>query len=271
MPPTSKSRSKAKPKPSASSVTQGTHPEHEDYPWTIAVQDHPARTDTPEYVASRKKMNEIAAGVKGFYYGNAPYQDHHGGGLWLKDEQGWFVVKNTAGIEWSAQFCADPAKVDQLRLNARRLYAAFPDAVEQLGVRELLDTKIEDAAGIQRWTDSICNASVPLPATLHTGVLPKGGGVHHYPTPITDISLFKHDDFQLWVLDEEGQPAAVTPVAKRGSGNGHVQVVYSTPNTKLNQEHQAAEARGEQLILPPDHHLAKQAFRRQSGKQTRIA
>ncbi len=96
MPPSSKSRSKTKSKPNVSSGAPGKHPEHEDYPWTIAVQDH------------------------------------HGGGLWLKDDQGWFLVKNTAGIEWSAQFCADPTKVDQLRLNARRLYSAFPDAVTQL-------------------------------------------------------------------------------------------------------------------------------------------
>ena len=45
---------------------------------------------------------------------------------WLKDEQGWFLLKNLAGIEWSAQFCADPKKVDALRQNAKRLYAKFP-------------------------------------------------------------------------------------------------------------------------------------------------
>ena len=53
---------------------------------------------------------------------------------------------------------------------------------------------------------SIFNASVPLAQTRHTGVVNPGakggtphieGGVHHYPTPITDIQLFKRDDFQL--------------------------------------------------------------------------
>src|SRR5712692_9397866 len=48
-------------------------------------------------------------------------------GLWLKDAAGWFLVRNLCGIEWSAQFCADPAKVDQLRQAAKRLYARFPE------------------------------------------------------------------------------------------------------------------------------------------------
>jgi hypothetical protein len=36
-------------------------------------------------------------------------------------------------------------------------------------------------------------------------------GVHHYPTPVADIQLVKYDDFQLWVTDGEGNPAAVAP------------------------------------------------------------
>lgn len=240
-----------------------THTEHEDHPWTIAIPDHVQRSDSPEYKESRQTMNTIAGQVQGFYYGGAPYQDHHGGGLWLKDAGGWFIVRNLAGMEWSSQFCADPAKVDQLRLNARRLYGGFPEAVKALGIRELLDTPIKDADGVARWTDSICNASVPLPASLHTGVLPQGGGVHHYPAPIVEIALFKYDDFKLWVLDEQGQPAAVTPIDRRGSGNGHVQVVYATPNTDLDQQRQQARARGQELVLHPDHPLARQAFRHQ--------
>ena len=149
------------------------HPEHEDHPWTIQIPDHAKRTESRGYVASRATMNRLAKGAENLAYGRAPFQDHHGGGLWLKDDDGWFLVRNLVGIEWSAQFCADPAKVDLLRQNARRLYAAFPDAVEELGIRELLDTPITDAAGISRWTDSICNASLPLPAAFHTGVLPK--------------------------------------------------------------------------------------------------
>jgi len=243
--------------------TAGLHTETEDHPWTIEIPDHPKRTDSPEYVASRGEMNNLAKTVADFYYGASPWQDHHGGGLWLKDKDGWFMVRNMAGMEWSSQFCADPQKVDMLRQNAQRLYALCPDAVKELGIQGLLDTPITDAAGVARWTDSICNASVPLPAGLHTAVLPQGGGVHHYPAPIVEIALFKYDSFKLWVLDPQGQPAAVTPTSPPGYNDGRVQVVYSTPNTQLSQMHQQAEAAGEQLILPPEHPMARQAYRKQ--------
>ena len=43
------------------------------------------------------------------------------------------MVRNLAGIEWSAQFCADPAKVDLLRQNAKRLYDLLaPDTKQEL-------------------------------------------------------------------------------------------------------------------------------------------
>jgi len=299
-------------------------------------------------------MNDMAAGSSGLIYGSGPYQDHHGGSLWLKDAGGWFMVRNLAGIEWSAQFCADPAKVDLLRENARRLYALMPPEIaRELDPDGLLDTPITDAAGVARWTDSIFNAGVPLHAGFHTGVLPSAqkspgasaaaevpaagevartadseaagndaareivgvagvedavgvieaveapqlvgpaetpagaagvtggqagairagqgagaalsaepvaGGVHHYPTPVADIQLFKYDDFQLWVTDEEGNPAAVAPVSRRGSGDACVHVLYATPGSRLARR--AAQARRDQvpLILGPDHPISVQAY-----------
>jgi hypothetical protein len=87
--------------------------------------------------------------------------------------------------------------------------------------------------------------------------------VHHYPTPIADIQLFKYDDFQLWVTDAQGNPAAVTPVAPRGSGIASVHVQYATPGSQLAQQKQAAENANTPLILPPEHPLAQQAFQNQ--------
>jgi hypothetical protein len=253
----------------------GTHTESKDHPWTIAIPDHVGRTDSPEYVKSRAKMNEIARDIAGtpggLFFGSAPWQDHHGGALLVKDDQGWFMVKNLVGMEWSSQFCADPAKVDKLRQNAKRLYDKFPDAVAELGIRDLLDHEITTPADVENWTDSICNASVPLPAGLHTGVLPQGGGVHHYPAPIVEIALFKKDDFKLWVLDPQGQPAAVTPTGHPGSGDGRVQVAYSTPGTLLDHEHLQANLRGEPLVLPPNHAMARQAFHKQYEKAAAAA
>ena len=265
-------------------TTEPVHSESEDHKWDINVPNHPARADSPEYVAARKQMNELAASATGLIYGSAPFQDHHGGALWLKDDQGWFLVRNLVGIEWSAQFCADPAKVDLLRQNAKRLYDLLrPEIKQQLDPGGLLDTPIQDAAGVARWTDSIFNAGVPLQPSFHTGVLPPeaaatgqqqaaGGapatgqepaGVHHYPTPVADIQLFKYDDFQLWVTDAQGNPAAVAPVSPRGSGNASVHVLYATPGSQLAAQKQAAENANTPLVLGPDHPLSQQAYTNQ--------
>jgi hypothetical protein len=243
------------------------HQEHEDQPWTINIPGHPVRSDSPEYVQSRQTMNNMATNTGNLIYGQPPYEDHHGGGLWLKDAQGWFLVRNLVGMEWSSQFCADPAKVDRIRQNAGRLYAAFPGVAQELGIQQLLDTPITDAAGIAQWTDSICNASVPLPTPAHTGVLPAGGGVHHYPSPITEIAFFKHDDFQLWVTDAQGNPAAVAPVSPRGSGDGRVHVLYATPGSDLAGQVSQSAAASQPLILDPSHPLAQQAYARQNAPQ----
>jgi hypothetical protein len=260
-----------------------SHTEHEDHPWTIQIPDHPKRTDSPTYVRSRKKMNKLAKALPEFLYGEPPYHDHHGGGLWLKDETGWFLVRNLVGIEWSAQFCADPAKVDLLRQNARRVYAAFPKAVQELGIRELLDTPITDPEGVARWTDSICNASVPLPQPVHVGVLPNAstGGVHHYPTPIAEIELIKRDDFVLWVTTPEGGVVALVPVAARGSGDGRTRLLLAAVPPPEGEETPIARLAGpapadelltmapgldepEPTILAADNPLSRLAFARQT-------
>lgn len=252
----------------------GIHTEHEDQPWTINIPDHPARTDSPEYVKSRAWMNQTATNVSdkgGFFYGPPPYQDHHGGGLWLLDEDGWFLVRNLAGMEWSSQFCAEPARVELLRQNAARLYKRFPEAATALAAvngGDVLNTPIATAAGVAQWTDSIFNASVPLSALKHTGTLPQGGGVHYYPAPIEEIDFFKVASFNLWVTDAQGQPAAVAPVGPPTSGDGRVRVLYATPGTQLHAYHQAAELRGEDHVLPADDPLAQQAFREQTTHAT---
>src|SRR5207249_755095 len=131
-----------------------SHTESEIHPWTRIIPDHPARADTPAYLAARDLMNKLVRTVSKFFYdspdtvddaGRRHYEDHHGGGLWLKDDDGWFLIRNMAGIEWSAQFCADPARVDELRQNAKRLYARFPEAAAELGIQALLDKPITTA------------------------------------------------------------------------------------------------------------------------------
>jgi hypothetical protein len=215
-----------------------THKERETHPWTIMIPDHPPREDSREYVKSRALMNKIAAQLPEWFYPAQKYQDHHGGGLWVKDAQGWLCVQQPLGIEWSAQFCADPVKVDRLRAYANRVVSAFPDTLfgyQELGYTagaQLLATKITDAATVSKWIDSIFNASVPLPADGHTGVLPKGAGYHHYPKPIVDINYVRYDDYKLFVTDADGLPAVVVPVAPRGSGDGRVRLLAVSPESE---------------------------------------
>jgi hypothetical protein len=205
------------------------HTESGDYPWTRNIPDHAPREDSNEYKASRRTMHRLSAQSEPFY-GTGQIEDHHGGGLWLKDDDGWFIVRNLVGVEWSAAYCADPAKVDKLRLNARRLYAAFPDAVEELGIRSLLDTPITDLAGVQGWVDSICNASVPYPRKVHQGTLPPVAGMHHYPAPVAEIELVKYDWFQLWHYDAgTDEVIAATPVADAMSDDHRTQAIFAAP------------------------------------------
>jgi hypothetical protein len=254
---------------------QNTHVTKAGEPITYYTAGHDKRTDSPYYVKSRKALHQIFGTLETWYFGAEPIQDHHGGGLWLYDGKSWLFVRNLVGIEWSGQFCADPAKVDVLRQNAQRVYARFPESFDEfktLGIdlKELIETEITDADGIERWTDSICNASVPLPQPGHTGSVPKGGGVHNYPTPVTDIDYFKRDDFTLWVTDDEGHEAAVVPTHPHGSGKADLHVIHTTPGSKLHRLHQRAQDKGEGLVLTPDHPLhaalAKQAFAKQTGR-----
>lgn len=271
-----------------------THTQHEDQPWTINIPGHVSRTASPIYEQSRALLKAIvseAADWASFLGGKPSYQDHHGGGLWVLDSSGWLFLKNIAGIEWSQQFCADPSKIDKLRINAKRIYAAFPKTIPALQklmkssgkpypFQEILETPIKGASDVARWVDSIFNASVPLDVQRHTTALNhyKGTppsapgtevGVHHYPTPITDVQLFKYDDFQLWVVDDEGQPAAVTPAHPRGSGRSEVNVAYATPGTKLHDQLTQRRRKEEALQLKGSHPIAQQAFAAQVAKPLR--
>ena len=79
-------------------------------PVTYHTAGHPPRSDSAYYVKSRKALHQIVGTLTAHFFGGEPVQDHHGGGLWVYDDEGWFFVRNLAGIEWSGQFCADPAK-----------------------------------------------------------------------------------------------------------------------------------------------------------------
>ena len=194
------------------------HTEAEDDPWKINIPDHPARADSPAFLAAKDVAHKIVATLKDDPYGPGPWQMHHGGSLWTFDGKGWFLVLNTLGSEWSAQWCSDPARVDLIRQSAARYYQGFPQTIPEmisLGYADaegILNTPITDPATIGIFVDSVFNSCVPMAGIVHTGVLSAKspyGGIHHYPKPIVDIQFFKRDDFILWVVDAQGQRVAV--------------------------------------------------------------
>lgn len=248
-----------------------THTRGETKPWKIRIPDHAGREESSAFRAAKKVAKKIVATMPGSEpFGPGPWQMHHGGSLWVFDDNGWALFINTVGIEWSAQFCADPAKVDVLRLNAKRLYAAFPESIpemERLGYKaagDILETPVVDADTIAVWVDSVFNSCVPMAGPIHAGTLPAGGGRHHYPAPITDIVQIKHDDFDLWVTDPDTNTrVAVLPVGRRGSGDGRVTLTFAPVGHPLAEEKAKKAKKKERVIFPADSELAKQAFAHQ--------
>jgi hypothetical protein len=275
---------------------KGQHYEKEGAVFQITLPDHEKRTDSDLYKVSRAVLQAITkeAGAQDFMYPllSAPdfkdnYQDHHGGGMWVVDAQGWLFIKNIAGMEWSSQFCADPKKVDKLRAFAKRVYDAFPGSLEKIAaldkkvggaqaLRTILDEPITDADGVARWVDSIFNANVPLDAPHHTGFITSTksrdlkdepvGGVHHYPTPITDIQFVKYDDFKMWVTDPNDESVlAVTPASPRGKGDGRLRVAFATPGSEVHEKLRRARSKDTNLLVRADSPVADEAFERQGG------
>ena len=237
---------------------------------TENIDGHAARTDSPEFVAARATVQKIVATLNPNPYGPPPIQAHHGGSVWVYDGSRWRLVLNWAGIEWSAQFCCDPARIEALRQNAEAITAAFPRTIpqlESLGYKDadILSNPITDPDGIARYVDSIWNSCVPIPQAGHIGSVntttPLGAGVHNYPEPMCALPRVMHADFVPFVVDSAtGAAAVVAPVAPRGSGDGRVRVLFAEKGHPLAAQHDAAHRAGAALVLGADNPIAKAAF-----------
>lgn len=169
--------------PGAGALLEVDHTHGETRPWKIRIVKHPERSVSGHFRAAKKVAKKIleelsAAGAEA-PYGPGPWEMHHGGSLWVMTGSGWRMYRARVGIEWSMQFCADPAKIDRLRQEAADLVAAFPftlPALDALGykrARDLLSRPVTDADSVEAWTDSLFNACVPMSNPHHSGVLPK--------------------------------------------------------------------------------------------------
>ncbi|HET6499610.1 MAG TPA: DUF6424 family protein [Amycolatopsis sp.] len=244
----------------------------ETHPWSVYVVDHPMRAESAWFRAAKRTARKILSqlGPDGFPYGPGPWEMHHGGSLWVRGADGWRLYLARAGIEWSMQFCADPAKVDLLRRDALALAQAFPEtlpAPAELGyeeAEEILTAPITDAKTVERFTDSLFNSCVPLSRPDHQGVLPSAAGEHHYPLPVKAGDFIRYDDFQLWVDLPDGTHGAVTPLKPRGSGNAEVRLVYARHGTAEGDAVVRAQREHKAVVLPPGHSLARQAYARQA-------
>lgn len=254
----------------------GTHTQTEGQRATINLRDHADRTESSWFVDAKRVFHKIMATLAGLEpYGAGPWQAHHGGSIWVHDGKVWLLFRNLLGVEWSLQFLAMPEKIEALRLNALALVEAFPNTQAELlklgGQKQwdILHTPVTDAATIAAYVDSLWNSCIPLRAGVHVGILSAKNsteaGAHHYPDPTLAGQYIKHPDYVYWVIDSEGKPAAVAPVAPKGSGVSDVKVEYATPGTALHDQHQEAHAAGKRLILPGHSDLAMQAFANQQA------
>ena len=238
------------------------------------IEGHAARTDSKEFRAARATLQKIIATLEPNPYGDGPIQAHHGGSIWLYDGRSWRMVANWAGIEWSVQFCCDPAKVDALRQTAKTITDAFPQTIPQLealgyGDTDILTTPIAEPADIARYVDSIWNSCVPIPLPGHTGRVrsnsPLAAGVHNYPETMCAIPRVMRSDFIPFHVDAATKTAAVVvPVAPRGSGDGRTRVVFAENGNPLAAKKAAAKKAGKALILSAEHPVSRKAFAKQT-------
>ncbi len=159
-------------------------------PVTVFTADHPQRTDSPEYIASRKWLVEktpggcyICGGPVDLSHPEAPDQskdleDHHGGGLYVK---GVLVGFNLFPLEWSMGWGADPKKI-----------AAFVGQLRNAGLCDY-DKPIQTTADVMAWVDSVFNANVKLCRPHHIGHATEHSadhngheavGIHNAPWPV---------------------------------------------------------------------------------------
>ncbi|WP_443055903.1 DUF6424 family protein [Streptomyces sp. IBSBF 3136] len=265
--------------------------ESENHPWKIRLVEHPKRFESSQFRAAKETAHKILHAVEDtdLPYGPRPvdaqqgaknserWEMHHGGSLWVKGSRSWLMYRARVGIEWSMQFCADPAKVDRLRQDAADLVDAFPltlPALADLGyerAEDLLRTPIEDADGVEAWTDSLFNSCVPLSHGNHQGILPSVPGEHHYPWPVKGADFVRYDDFQLWVTLPDGTHGAVAPVDRRGSGDGHVRLTFVPEGSAAAPTVAEAQDRGLMAVLPANSDVALQAFAQQVAPGRRTA
>lgn len=158
-----------------------------------------------------------------------------------ESEHTWRFFRNYVTIYTDAENCADPAKADRLRLNAKSLVDRYPETVgqlEKLGVQvgALLNRRIETYGDVVAWSTSVFNA---------------GPIVVNAPQHVHDTVELAYDDFQVEVKSGR-RPVYVVPESPRGAGNGAT-LDFAVPGSKTR--------------YGPRHEYSRLAFARQMPKR----
>lgn len=225
----------------------------------VETAAHPPRTDSPEYVHTRKWLMAVIQG--GCYICGGPVdmkhpeapadvhglQDHHGGGINIGDV---LVGFNLFPLEWSMGWGADPARI-----------SAF--------VKQLLDANLltpEEFAGadmtlpfvstdqVMKWVDSKFNANVKLCAPHHVGHQTQHApdanghesvGIHNAPWPVLAAqAAWDWSKGDMW-----GGTTGTVAVAPHPTKSGHAVVTY------VHESHPEKLRVGQEL--PPTHPHAR--------------
>ena len=239
----------------------------------VETADHPARTDSPEYIKTRKWLIDSTQG--GCYVCNGPVdlshpedpgnakgmQDHHGGGIFLVPETGDSVLvgTNLFGTEWSLGWGASPSRV-----------AEFVTQLNEVAIRlggVAYEAEIATTQDVMNWVDSQGNANVKLCAQHHIAHEDKhtpdangheAVGIHNGPVPIwLGQATCDWDRWDMW-----GGSTGTVAVGHPGDASKTAVVLHVSPlhaDHSLYEAHRAAQAQGTPLVLPAHHQHARLA------------
>lgn len=243
----------------------------------LRTADHPKRTDSPEYLASRKWLMEKAGGGCVICGGQSDLthpgtvaaadglQDHHGGGIYIVvNDRPVLVGLTLFPIEWSEGWGADAAMISSR-------VTALNALLGRLGQPGYTDA-ITDAAGVMKYADSVFNANVKMCAAHHIALEEKNTkdangnqavGIHNIPYPIWAYQGFC--DWKNWDMwGGTTGTIAVTPDPKTGGGKVAFVSHAAKASDKANVAENARIVHGwfngkRDISLPADHNLVRAA------------